>query len=172
MNLNHDQVVSPVKNNPPSWLNSAAVNMRCTYPSGLCFSPDICRSGIAGWYGSSVFSFFLWNLHSALHSGWLSGPVVRKTEILYDTTYNVESKKVIQMILKLAIPGKVETRWVNTSSKSTDAISAENLRQTLCDHFPLNISYLLIFLVGLGRSVSWIAMHPLVMVRLPVQWQG
>ena len=58
MNLNHDQVVSPVKNNPPSWLNSAAVNMRCTYPSGLCFSPDICRSGIAGWYGSSVFSFF------------------------------------------------------------------------------------------------------------------
>ena len=48
MNLNHDQVFSPVKNNPPSWLNGAAMNMGCMYPSGVCFSPDICRSGIAG----------------------------------------------------------------------------------------------------------------------------
>lgn len=75
-------------------------------------------------------------------------------------------------IINLAIPRKVEMRWVNTSSKYTDAISAENLRQTLCDHFPLNISYLLISLVGLRQSVSWIAMHPLAMVRLAVQWQG
>lgn len=133
--------------------------------------PDYLERHDSGWGSHMKFSDLKAKQHEAGrgYSPWCHQ---QPSRLHVNENKKKEKSPLWFCIIKLAIPGKVEMRWVNTSSKSTDAIRAENLRQMLCDHFPFNISYLLILLVGLGRSVSWIAMHPLVMVRLAVQWQG